>query len=402
MKNRLLSAAIGDICGMPYEFEGRTKDMTAVDLLNPQNDYTDDTVCTFAVAEALLHGLDIGATLRERCREDFDRGYGGRFLGWLMAPELQPAYDSFGNGSAMRVASAGFMGTTAEQCSEFAAATAMPTHNHPEGVKGAEAIALAIFYARRGFSKEEIKAKTLDCFYPEWSHRTYDDIKPDYHFDETCQLTVPAALISFLESEDYAHCLKLSIALGGDADTLAAIAGPVAYAFYKEMPEELIANAKRKLPAWMLALNDEFDAYCDSRCVDYDYSDRPDDTPDMITALRADEVFVFGSNLAGMHAGGAANVAVECFGAVWGQGVGMQGQSYAIPTMHGGVEVIKPYVDEFIAYAQAHPEKYFYVTRIGCGIAGFSDEEIAPLFIETKRQPNVALPASFRRLYTED
>ena len=122
---------------------------------------------------------------------------------------------------------------------------------------------------------------------------------------------------------------------------------------------------------------------------------RPAFTPDWITELKPDEVFVFGSNLAGMHGGGAARVAVQRFGAVMGQGVGLQGQSYAIPTMQGGVETIKPYVDEFIEFAKAHPELFFYVTRIGCGIAGFRDDEIAPLFAEAVGVENICLPESF-------
>ena len=123
--------------------------------------------------------------------------------------------------------------------------------------------------------------------------------------------------------------------------------------------------------------------------------ERPDYTPDYITELKPDEVFVFGSNLHGMHGGGAAYVAFRQFGAVMGCGVGLRGQSYAIPTMQGGVETIKPYVDEFIAFAKAHPELFFYVTRIGCGIAGFKDKEIAPLFSEAVEVENVCLPEAF-------
>ena len=119
---------------------------------------------------------------------------------------------------------------------------------------------------------------------------------------------------------------------------------------------------------------------------------RPEFTPERITSLRADEVFVFGSNLAGMHGAGAAYAAYRKFGAVWGCGVGHQGQSYAIPTMQGGVETIQPYVDAFIDYAQAHPELFFYVTRIGCGIAGFTDWQIAPLFADARHDDNIILP----------
>jgi len=118
-------------------------------------------------------------------------------------------------------------------------------------------------------------------------------------------------------------------------------------------------------------------------------------TPDFITELKENEIFVFGSNLQGMHGGGAARLAYEKFGAIWGQGVGLQGQSYGIPTMHGGVDDIKPYVDEFIEFAKSHPEMTFLVTRIGCGIAGFRDEEIAPLFEKAIELENVCLPKSF-------
>ena len=118
-------------------------------------------------------------------------------------------------------------------------------------------------------------------------------------------------------------------------------------------------------------------------------------TPDFITELKPNEIFVFGSNLAGMHGGGAAYVAMERFGAIWGQGVGLQGQSYAIPTMQGGVETIKPYVDEFISFAKSHPEYTFFVTRIGCGIAGFTVDQIAPLFSQALDVPNIILPEDF-------
>ena len=127
----------------------------------------------------------------------------------------------------------------------------------------------------------------------------------------------------------------------------------------------------------------------------YHNIERPDFTPDYITELKQDEVFVFGSNLAGMHGGGAAYIAFKQFGAVMGCGVGLRGQSYAIPTMQGGVETIKPYVDDFIAFTKEHPDLFFYVTRIGCGIAGFRDKEIAPLFKEALGLKNVCLPETF-------
>lgn len=263
MKNLLLSAAIGDISGMPYEFR-RTKDYDAVDLLHPKNDYTDDTVMTFACAEAMLYDDDISMCMRRRGKADVWRGYGTNFADWLFAKNIEPAYYSYGNGSAMRVSSAGFMATNEEECIKFATYTAIPTHNHPEGIKGAVATALAIFYAMHGKDKDFIRQHVLNEYYPEWEEKTYAEIHPTYVMDESCQGTVPPAIISFLESKNYVDCLKLAISLGGDADTLAAIAGPIAYAYYREMPEELIANAKSKLPQWMLDINDAFDEYCAS------------------------------------------------------------------------------------------------------------------------------------------
>ena len=124
-------------------------------------------------------------------------------------------------------------------------------------------------------------------------------------------------------------------------------------------------------------------------------------TPEHINQLAENEIFVFGSNLHGFHGGGAARAAMNHFGAIWGQGVGLQGQSYAIPTMHGGVDVIKPYVDEFIQFAQSRPDLFFYVTRIGCGIAGFRDEQIAPLFANALPLGNVALPKTFYDILTQ-
>ena len=402
MNNLLLSEAIGDIAGKPYEFSGRTKNYDSVDLLHKNNDYTDDTVCTFACAEALLHHNDMAFTLWSRGRTDFYRGFGGRYAQWLISPEIMPSYHSFGNGSAMRCSAAGFMAKSKTECVYLATQTALPTHDHPEGIKGAVATALAIYYAMQGESKDYIRKHVLDEYYPSWSTKTYDGIKPSYYFDETCQRTVPAALICFLESHNYADCLTLAIALGGDADTLAAIAGPMAYAFYKQMPDELVENAKRKLPRWMLDINEEFDKYCNSQSdrqvCRYRGIVRPAFTPDNLWELQPDEVFVFGSNLQGYHRGGAARAALNNFGAKWGKGVGLQGQSYAIPTMQGGVETIRPYVDEFIRFAQRHEELFFYVTRIGCGIAGFNDGDIAPLFAAAQYAENICLPKSFSEI----
>jgi len=257
MKNLLLSEAIGDIAGSVYEFDPN-KNYDEIVLDHPRSTYTDDTVCTFACAEALLNGLDMSENLARRCLEEPNRGYGGRFAQWLLSDKRRP-YHSFGNGSAMRCSAAAFLAKSPEDCAYLATLTALPSHNHPEGVKGAVASALATFYLLHGGTRDDVRTKVLEHFYPAWTE-SYDEIKPDYYFDETCQLTVPAALICLLESKDYADSLRLAIALGGDADTLGAIVGPMAYALYREMPTELIEHARALLPQWMLDVSDKCDA----------------------------------------------------------------------------------------------------------------------------------------------
>ena len=261
MKNLLLSAAIGDICGVPYEFIA-WKDYDNINLFHPKNDYSDDSVCTFACAEAFLEGKDIAERLKNRCLADPNRCYGLGFRNWLSKPGIAPAYNSWGNGSAMRASSAGFLAKSEDECVDLATKTALPTHNHPEGIKGAVATALAIFYAMHGHDKEYIRTNVLNKFYPKWEGVKYKSFQPSYQFNETCMDTVPASIICFLESTDFEDCLKKTIATGGDADTMAAISCPIAYAFYKEMPEKLIELAKIKLPKWMLDVNDKFDDVC--------------------------------------------------------------------------------------------------------------------------------------------
>ena len=192
------------------------------------------------------------------------------------------------------------------------------------------------------------------------------------------------------------------MSLGGDSDTLACITGGIAEAYYGEIPREIFKEAIDMLPEsflYVLKIFDQGSFYGDRMSVANMRQDVPlaerRYTPENISSLEENEVFVFGSNLQGSHGGGAAAAAVRYFGAVWGQGVGMQGQCYAIPTMHGGVDAIRPYVDDFIDYAIQHPELTFLVTRIGCGIAGFKDADMAPLFSAALDLPNVVLPKSF-------
>lgn len=259
MKNYLMSAAIGDIAGSAYEGRShRTKDYSAVKLFSSRARFTDDTVLTFACAEAFLDNKNMADTLWRCAHLHPHAGYGSQFKLWLYNHDALP-YGSFGNGSAMRCSSAGWLASSEEECICLAEMTAAPTHNHPEGIKGAVATALAVFHLHLGGDKDYVRKNVLDKFYPEWSGRTYEDIHDSYTFNSTCPGTVGPAIICFLESENYVDCIRKAISLGGDADTLAAIAGPMAYAFYREMPDSLVYAALKMLPEWMVRLNERFD-----------------------------------------------------------------------------------------------------------------------------------------------
>ena len=254
-----MSAAVGDIAGSAYEgHRHRTKDYDAIKLFSSRAKFTDDTVLTFACAEAFLKGIDIATNLWKCGNEHPHAGYGKAFKLWLASHDPKP-YGSFGNGSAMRCSSAGWLAQSEEECIRLATETALPTHDHPEGVKGAVTTALAIYYIKNGADKASIYKNVLSHYYPEWINLSYKDIQPNFTFNSTCPGTVGPAIICFLDSTDYVDCIKKAIALGGDADTLAAIAGPMAYAHYKDMPDSLVYAALKKLPDWMVTVNEAFD-----------------------------------------------------------------------------------------------------------------------------------------------
>ena len=248
----MFGAILGDMIGAPYEFDrgDKTKDFP---LFSAGSEFTDDSVMTAAVAEALLDttgGTDeeIRAALVNSMREWGRRyplaGYGARFIGWIHTEDPEP-YNSCGNGSAMRVSAAGWLGNTLEEVRRLARLSAEVTHNHPEGIKGAEATASAIYLARTGSTKAEIKDYIVSEFGYDLS-RTCDDIRPTYHHVETCQQTVPEALTAFLEGESFEDVIRTAVSLGGDCDTLTCIAGSIAEAFYG-IPEELVAEAQSRL-----------------------------------------------------------------------------------------------------------------------------------------------------------
>ncbi len=267
MNNYLLSAAIGDIAGSAYEGRShRTKDYNAVKMFSSRAHFTDDTVCTFACAEAFIKGKNMADNLWMCANQYPDAGFGKRFKEWMKSHDHLP-YGSVGNGSAMRCSSAGWLAQSEEECIKLATLTAEPTHNHPEGIKGAVATALAIFYLKTGHDKEYIRQFVLDKYYPYWSNKSYQDIHDDYTFNSTCPGTIGPAIISFIASKDYIDCLRLAISLGGDSDTLAAIACPMAYAYYKEMPAPIVYKALKMLPDWMRRVSQEFDDFVNEKCT---------------------------------------------------------------------------------------------------------------------------------------
>ena len=247
-------AIIGDIIGSAYEFNP-TKNKDFI-LFTDKTAFTDDTVLTIAVVDHILNKRDYIDVYKEYPRKYTRRGYGGKFYIWAYTDQTEP-YNSFGNGSAMRVSPIGWAFDTLEETLLKAKESAEITHNHPEGIKGAQAIAAAIFMARNKKSKEEIKKYIEDTFDYDLS-RKYEDIQPEYSHVESCQESVPEAIICFLESKDFEDTVRNAISLGGDADTQACIAGSIAEAYYGGVPLELWNKCKEYLDAEILNLIDDF------------------------------------------------------------------------------------------------------------------------------------------------
>ena len=274
----MYGAILGDMVGAPYEFDrgDKSKDF---EMFGQGIHYTDDTVMSIAVAEALLSaGKDadeqtikeaVVSSMRKWGRRYPNAGYGGGFRRWLTSRKPQP-YNSWGNGSAMRVSSVGWLYDTEERTREVARWTAEVTHNHPEGIKGAEATALSIFMARNGRPKDEIRLYECVNFDYDLS-RTCDEIRPDYHHVESCQETVPEAFTAFYEGEDFEDVIRTAVSLGGDSDTLTCIAGGMAEAYYG-IPLSFEAEVRFRLPDDMLKVLDQFDRARGRGRIDDDYA----------------------------------------------------------------------------------------------------------------------------------
>ena len=258
----MYGAILGDIIGSPYEFDQGNKSKE-FPLFTDESIFTDDTVMTIAVAEAFMDAPNDDEIIRRRLVESMrkyglaypDAGYGGRFGMWLFLEGDQP-YNSYGNGSAMRVSSVAWLYNDMDTVRHMARLSAEVTHNHPEGIKGAEATAAAIFLARTGHSKAEIKAYIEQEFHYDLS-RTCDEIRPGYHHVESCQKTVPEAITAFLEGDSFEDVIRTAVSLGGDCDTLTCIAGSIAEGFYG-VPDELVQECERRLSPDLKDVLDRF------------------------------------------------------------------------------------------------------------------------------------------------
>ena len=257
----MLGAIAGDIIGSVYERRKSWQESRHPHfepLFAPKARFTDDTVLTVAVAEHILHGEDLVGLFKDYARSYPGAGYGSTFLQWSKSDNSQP-YGSWGNGSAMRVSPVGFAFNDLDEVLIRALWTAEVTHNHPEGIKGAQATAAAVHLARTGSGKGEIRDYIERKFGYDLG-RSIDEIRPGYVFDVSCQGSVPQAILAFLESDDYEHAVRLAVSLGGDADTLACIAGGVAHAYYREVPGPIREQALGRLDDRLRGVVEEFEA----------------------------------------------------------------------------------------------------------------------------------------------
>lgn len=253
----MLGAMIGDIVGSVYEWHNiKTTDFV---FLKDNCHFTDDTVLTAATARALMTDGDYTAAYQDFARRYSRRGYGGNFSQWIWAEEPQP-YNSWGNGSAMRISPVGFAFDTMEDVLAEAERSATVTHNHPEGIKGAQSTALAILMSRQRASQGDIRAEISGRFGYDLN-RTLEEIRPGYTFDVSCQGSVPEAIIAFLESEGYEDAVRKAISLGGDSDTIGCITGGIAQSFYGGVPTEMAARGRSFLPEEFLKILQDFEAW---------------------------------------------------------------------------------------------------------------------------------------------
>lgn len=261
IRNKLVLCGIfGDIIGEHYEFGRIPMKRKDFKLFYDNSTFTDDTVCTLAVMKWLNGDCkeSLAKIMKELCRGDIRRGYGGMFYKWIL-DDTMGSYNSMGNGSGMRCSPVGWYARSEEECLDLAKQAAEITHNHPEGIKGAQAVALAVYMARNGKPKDEIKARITKLFNYNLD-RTLDEIRPTYKFDVTCQGSIPEAIIAFLESTSIEDAVRNAVSLGGDTDTQGIMAGAIAEAFYKQDYEEseIYEETIKRIPPTYMEIIEEF------------------------------------------------------------------------------------------------------------------------------------------------
>ena len=256
MTKGIIGAIIGDIVGSRFEWNNY-KD-TDFELFTDACEFTDDTVMTVAVADWLVSAGSLPHIMSDWAYKYPTRGYGIKFFNWLFMDKEHRPYNSFGNGSGMRVSPVGFYAQSLEETLELANISAVISHNHPEGIKGAQAIASAVYMARTGCSKKDIR-NYIEQTFDYNLQRSCDDIRPTYKFNMTCQNSCPEAIIAFMDSWDYESAIRLAVSLGGDSDTIACMTGGIAAAYYG-VPDNLIEQTRRYLPDEMLEVINKFDS----------------------------------------------------------------------------------------------------------------------------------------------
>jgi ADP-ribosylglycohydrolase len=253
-RNLIIGAIAGDIIGSVFEWHNVKT--VKFDLFCHESKFTDDSVLTIATMATILNQKGYSETYQLFGRNYPHRGYGGNFKSWIHSENPKP-YNSYGNGSAMRVSPVGWYANSLDDAMAEAQKSAEVTHNHPEGIKGAKSVAAAVYMARNGKNKNDIKAFITETFGYNLD-RKIDDIRPKYEFDVSCQGSVPEAIIAFLESTDFENAIRLAVSLGGDSDTIACITGGIAEAFYQDIPEYIRENVLNILPKQLISIIEQF------------------------------------------------------------------------------------------------------------------------------------------------
>lgn len=250
----MLGAICGDVIGSVYERNNvKSKNFP---FFSKDTRFTDDTVLTVAIADAILHKKYFGATIHRYCVNYPEAGFGSRFREWFKSKHPKP-YGSYGNGSAMRVSPVGYAFDTIPEIMRVAEKTSSISHNHPDAIKGSQAIAVSIFLARNRKSKSEIKSYIEKEFGYDLN-RSIDSIRKTYKFDVSAKGSVPEAIIAFLESTDYEDAIRTAISIGGDSDTIACMCGGIAEAYYRTIPADIVREVKKVLPVEFNTILDEF------------------------------------------------------------------------------------------------------------------------------------------------